>query len=499
MATLLLRHWAVSAIAIVTTILMALFSDASSTTILGSYGDIAFTSATASPTTAKVGQDVTFTVKLNGKKAVSGVTVLLELRSSTTLKQIAEYKVNGQNFAKGETKTFTWKAKMPQAPAGKYTLVVSAYNPSPKKLYLLNPSAVQITLQAGSPTPTPTPSPTATPSPTPVPTPIATPTPLPIPTPSTNFSMGVTFTSAIAGIVGGTHGDPETGYVYPTEAQLDYYKYKGLNLVRLPVRWERIQTSLNAPLNEAEVQRLTSFLASAQARGIKVVVTLYSPERVNSNLIGTPNFPIVIWQDIFTRLGALLKDNAAVQGIELASKPNLTNGTWPDLAQRALNQLRDAGFEKIVFIPGNCAARASTFAQCNQDLLIEDPLNKYVFTSVVYFDADESGNYAESYDREGAYPMIGVDRVQSFLSFIEERAVRGMVTEYAVPETDARWNVALDRLLYELTQKCVQGSYAQAASYPAPHPLTLDPINGRERAQIIPVSTYNGNPACNNF
>ena len=37
--------------------------------------------------------------------------------------------------------------------------------------------------------------------------------------------------------------------VIPTEKDLDYFKAKGLYLVRFPFRWERIQPTMNGELN----------------------------------------------------------------------------------------------------------------------------------------------------------------------------------------------------------------------------------------------------------
>lgn len=36
-------------------------------------------------------------------------------------------------------------------------------------------------------------------------------------------------------------GTYNTDYTYPTADELDYYKSKGLNLIRMPFSWERIQ------------------------------------------------------------------------------------------------------------------------------------------------------------------------------------------------------------------------------------------------------------------
>ena len=43
----------------------------------------------------------------------------------------------------------------------------------------------------------------------------------------------------------GTFG---SDYTYPTSAEVDYYKSTGMNFIRLPFRWERLQPTNSAVL-----------------------------------------------------------------------------------------------------------------------------------------------------------------------------------------------------------------------------------------------------------
>jgi hypothetical protein len=45
-------------------------------------------------------------------------------------------------------------------------------------------------------------------------------------------------------------------YAYPGRKQFDYCQDKGLTVIRLPLRWERVQPKLMNPLDEAELARL---------------------------------------------------------------------------------------------------------------------------------------------------------------------------------------------------------------------------------------------------
>ena len=77
-------------------------------------------------------------------------------------------------------------------------------------------------------------------------------------------------------------------YLYPSSADLDRYKAAGMELVRLPFKWERMQPTLNGPLSSAELGRLTAFLDAAEARGMKVVLDLHNYGRFGGAVIGSP-------------------------------------------------------------------------------------------------------------------------------------------------------------------------------------------------------------------
>ncbi len=51
------------------------------------------------------------------------------------------------------------------------------------------------------------------------------------------------------GSLPGTYG---THYTYPTHAEVDYFAAKGMDIIRLPFRWERVQNTQNGPLDAAD-------------------------------------------------------------------------------------------------------------------------------------------------------------------------------------------------------------------------------------------------------
>ena len=55
-------------------------------------------------------------------------------------------------------------------------------------------------------------------------------------------------------------GEYNKHYTYPTDADLIYWQQKGLMLVRLPFRWERLQNKPDGPLNQNDLAKVKDFV-----------------------------------------------------------------------------------------------------------------------------------------------------------------------------------------------------------------------------------------------
>ena len=84
-----------------------------------------------------------------------------------------------------------------------------------------------------------------------------------------------------------------THYGYPTYKDLDYFKEKGLTLIRFPFRWERIQQVMNGELDANELVKMKAFVKAAEERNMPVILDLHNFARYsfdggkNYILIGT--------------------------------------------------------------------------------------------------------------------------------------------------------------------------------------------------------------------
>src|SRR4051794_40111269 len=77
------------------------------------------------------------------------------------------------------------------------------------------------------------------------------------------------------GTLPGSHGKE---YVYPDAkyangyASPAYFKKKGMNVFRLPFRWERLQPERNKVFDAAELERLQTTVSDLRALGVKVIL-----------------------------------------------------------------------------------------------------------------------------------------------------------------------------------------------------------------------------------
>lgn len=298
-----------------------------------------------------------------------------------------------------------------------------------------------------------------------------------------------------------------TNYTYPTAAELDYYKLKGLNLIRLPFKWERIQPVLNGPLDTTELLRIKNFIALAQNRNMSIIVDLHNYCRYNVNgterIIGSTNLSIANIRNLWTKLALELKTYTNIWGYGIMNEPHdlLASARWFDTAQQIINGIRVNDLNTRIIVGGDSWSSAQRWMQFSDNLKnLVDPSNKLTFEAHVYFDNDASGTYDSTYDTEGAYPNIGIDRVTPFVNWLQTNNLNGFIGEYGVPPNDSRWLVALSNFLNHLKINCINGTYWAGGPWWGNYILSVEPSAGIDKPQMSTLVNYlNTSSTCNNL
>ena len=82
--------------------------------------------------------------------------------------------------------------------------------------------------------------------------------------------------NTIPGTIGSTH-------TYNSERSFQYFAARSLPLIRLPIRWERLQPVLRGPLDPVNLAALKRDVAWAKAQGARLVVDLQNFGRFSFN------------------------------------------------------------------------------------------------------------------------------------------------------------------------------------------------------------------------
>ena len=241
----------------------------------------------------------------------------------------------------------------------------------------------------------------------------------------------------------GTFG---TDYTYPTTAEVDYYKSKGMNFIRLPFRWERLQHTNSAALDATEFSRMNTFVGYATAHGVYVLLDPHNFMRYYPNprssfqtatngLVGS-SVPNSDFSNFWYQVAAIYRTNSHVF-FGLNNEPDSMPETQLVGAENvALTAVRAAGATNLVFVPGNRYTGAWTWSQSDGNgaanaqamLGIVDPGSNYLFEVHQYLDSDGSGTHTTIVSAD-----VGWERLTNFTAWARSNKFKGFLGEYAVP------------------------------------------------------------------
>ena len=264
-------------------------------------------------------------------------------------------------------------------------------------------------------------------------------------------------------------------YVFPTTPELDYYKQKGMDMVRIPFLWERMQPGLmNKTSPDASVDRsfdstysgeMDKFLTAADQRGMNVVLDAQQFGRYKDNVIGTSNITNDDFKQFWQKMSQTYGQHSSVYGYDLSNEPHDEDDkTWQGAAQAGVDGIRAAGDKHAVVIEGNQYAGTASWNQHSKDLAVNDPANNVIYEAHSYWDSDHSGSYQggaqNSYDKAVADARsqnmlgsnedpsnLGVNDAKPFVDWLKANNAKGYIGEYGVPSNDQNWVKMQDKFL----------------------------------------------------
>lgn len=297
---------------------------------------------------------------------------------------------------------------------------------------------------------------------------------------------GVNLSGGEYGDKGGVYG---TNYIYPTDQTIRYFAGKGMNAVRLPIKWERLQPVLNQRLNAAELQRLHETVAAIRRSGMTVILDPHNYAYYEKTRLGTPDLPLPVLADFWARLAVEFADDSGVV-FGLMNEPyDIPGPEWLDAANQSIVAIRNVKAQNLILVPGTIWSGASSWsrdipggANAKVMLGVKDPANHYAYEFHQYMDGDFSGQHPTCENAKAATKALS-----EVSDWLRKNGKRGFLGEFGGSK-----DKACLKGLADMTGTITRNSdvwigwtyWAAGEWWPVEEPLNIQPRSAKEPAQL---------------
>jgi endoglucanase len=283
-------------------------------------------------------------------------------------------------------------------------------------------------------------------------------------------------------------------YIYPSVKSVDYYQARGTNLVRLPFLWERLQPTLNGPLDATELSRLKAFVDGTTAKGVTVLIDPHNYARYRGQVIGSEGVPNAAFGDFWARVADVFKSNPLVLFGVMNEPNNMATESWVSAANEAIRRIRETGAVNTIAVPGNAWTGAHSWASnwygtpnAQAMLQIVDSGNNMVFEVHQYLDAYSSGTSSVCVS-----PTIGAERLAVFTAWLRTHGKRGLLGEFGSADNPTCHQALAGMLSYMETNSDVWAGWTYWAGGPwwGNYMFNVEPLNGVDKPQMATLLPY---------
>jgi len=311
----------------------------------------------------------------------------------------------------------------------------------------------------------------------------------PLPLVGVNFAGAAFGAEKIPGRVG-------WDYFYPNVSAIGYFAGKGANVIRLCVLWERLQPRLGSDLNEPEMKQVDDVIANAHSTGVRVLLDIHNYAAFAGNKIGTDKVSVQDFADLWRRIAARYRgDHSVIFG--LMNEPvKMSTETWLDAANAAIKEIRTAGADNMVMVPGNGWSSArdwfgSSYGAPNAKVMqgTSDPQNNFIYEVHQYFDPGASGTHANCTDAASATAAIA-----PFTEWARANGHKAFLGEFGVG-ADANCLDALLRVLQFMQDNrdvWIGWTYWAAGPWSKDYFTNIEPDGGSDRPQMAVLERFLG-------
>lgn len=305
---------------------------------------------------------------------------------------------------------------------------------------------------------------------------------------------GAEFTSSQLPGVHNTH------YFFPKEGYFDKWKLKGVRSVRFPIKWERLQPTLNGEFDPTYAGLIDTMFTQATQADMDIILDVHNYAKYRGNPIGSAEVPFAAYQNLMERIVKRWGNRSSLYAYDIMNEPNgKADAYWAEAAQYGINGVRKYDRQRPIYIEGMSYASAARWPKTSNELLkLVDPVDNIVFSAHIYLDSNASGQLYST-DTGPVDPMVGVKRATPFVNWLKTNGKRGQIGESGIPD-DPVYLEAMDNLLAYLQQNCIPMTYWAAGRAWGNYTLSIEPNkDGTDKAQWKLLEKYVGKGNCADY
>ncbi|MET0263773.1 MAG: cellulase family glycosylhydrolase [Rariglobus sp.] len=284
-------------------------------------------------------------------------------------------------------------------------------------------------------------------------------------------------------------------------AMWDYYQNKGLTLIRIPIKWERVQSTAFGAVDFTNLDALVSL---ANARDMKIMWDLHNYNNYNGNQVGSTAVPHAALADLWTKIADRYKNEPSTYGYDLMNEPSGTLENWAATAQTTVDAIRKVDQRNYVIVEGMSYSSANRWPSVSGSLDIKDPVGRLIYSAHSYWDYQSNPWASPAYfGSDGNYrsddvptPNSGINHVAPFVAWLQTRPyAHGNIGEFCVPNNyhSAGWNEALDNFLaYARANNLSTNYWAAGNNWTSSSTVCQpQPFPGTDKPQMAVLELYN--------
>jgi endoglucanase len=288
-------------------------------------------------------------------------------------------------------------------------------------------------------------------------------------------------------VIPGLHG---TNYIYPDSETIAYFAAKGMNVIRVPLLWERMQRTLGGEIDNEELLRFENVVHIATSKGMRVILDIHNYGSYAGSRKLAPGALGNLWRQLATRL----KNNDTVIFGLMNEPTGWVTEEWLDTVNIAIAQIRKTGAKNLILVPGNgwSSARSwvnSDYGTANSKVMLNvvDPGDKFVYEVHQYFNREWTGATPDCQSAD-----IGIRTLTPFTKWARENHKRGFLGEFGGGANPTCLEV-LDRVLKFMAENndvWLGWTYWAAGAWWGDYFTSVQPLNGKDRPQMSVLEKY---------